>query len=111
LGTGEYSWNAMPPSNWTAHGSQLRNGTDHHLWYFCTTLNAPTRVGVPVAPVDTWSVRTTRLFSIASVTWRSSSTSARRPLPVLRGVGRLADWSRARVSGPMTPSRPSRSHF
>ena len=33
-GTTANSWNAMPPTNGTAHGSHSRNGTDHQRGIF-----------------------------------------------------------------------------
>ena len=65
----------------------------------------------PGFPLETSSTRVTVLPSITSASWRSSSTSTRRPAPDLIGVGRDACASAAFVAGPATPSRPSRCHF
>src|SRR6476619_1419602 len=112
VGTTPNSWNAIPPSNGSAHGSHSRNGVDHQRGILAYTLKWPGGVGVEGFPEDTAIAVTTRLFSIRSASWRSSRISARRRVAGrLLGVGRAAFGRRVFVGVSTTPVRSSRSHF
>src|SRR6478609_7213102 len=101
----------MPALKGTAQRSHSRNGVDHQRGYLAYTRKSPGGVGVDGLPVETGITRTTLLSTIASATWRSSSTSARLPGARAIGSGRAVVLRRARVIGPSTPSGVRPTHF